>query len=119
MPYLYSREDDDTEENPLDPAHAVWLGCKWQVDVEHCRTVLNDPVDWIIIDHYALDYRWENAMRDKCQKMMCIDDLADRVHECDLLLDQNLGRIEEEDYVRACFFWDSIAVGASICTFTT
>ena len=85
-----------TKENPLEPAHAVWLGCNWQVDVEHCHAVLNDPVDWIIIDHYALDYRWENAMRDKCQKMMCIDDLADRVHECDLLLDQNLGRTRDD-----------------------
>ena len=91
-------QGDYTDENPLDPAHAVWLGCNWQVDVEHCNAVLNDPVDWIIIDHYALDYRWENAMRDKCQKIMCIDDLADRVHECDLLLDQNLGRTED-DYV--------------------
>ena len=91
-------QDDDTEENPLDPAHALWLGCNWQIDVEHCNAVLNDPVDWIIIDHYALDFRWETAMRDKCQKMMCIDDLADRVHECDLLLDQNLGRTED-DYV--------------------
>ena len=91
-------QDDDTEENPLDPAHAIWLGCNWQIDVEHCNAVLNDPVDWIIIDHYALDFRWETAMRDKCQKMMCIDDLADRVHECDLLLDQNLGRTED-DYV--------------------
>ena len=85
-------QGDYTEENPLDPAHAVWLGCNWQVDVEHCHAVLNDPVDWIIVDHYALDYRWEKAMRHKCHNMMCIDDLADRVHECDLLLDQNLGR---------------------------
>lgn len=91
-------QSDYTEENPLDPAHAVWLGCHWQVDVEHCDAFVNDPVDWIIIDHYALDYRWEKAMRHKCQNMMCIDDLADRVHECDLLLDQNLGRTES-DYV--------------------
>lgn len=89
-------QGDYTEEDPLGPAHAVWLGCNWQVDVEHCHAVLNDPVDWIIIDHYALDYRWETAMRDKCKQMMCIDDLADRVHECDLLLDQNLGRIEDD-----------------------
>ena len=87
------------EKDPLDPLHAAWLGCNWQVDVQHCHDVLNDPVDWIIIDHYALDYRWENAMRDKCQKMMCIDDLADRVHACDILLDQNLGRTED-DYLQ-------------------
>ena len=89
-------QGDYSEENQLHPAHAIWLGCSWQVDVEHCQAVLNEPVDWIIIDHYALDYRWENAMRDKCYKMMCIDDLADRVHECDLLLDQNLGRTEDD-----------------------
>lgn len=87
-----------TEKSPFDPVHAAWLGCNWQVDVEHCHAVLSDPVDWMIIDHYALDYRWENAMRDKCRQIMCIDDLADRVHECELLLDQNLGRTED-DYV--------------------
>jgi UDP-2,4-diacetamido-2,4,6-trideoxy-beta-L-altropyranose hydrolase len=91
-------QGDYIEEGPLDPAHAVWLGCNWQVDVEHCHAFVNVPVDWIIIDHYALDYRWENAMRNKCHNIMCIDDLADRVHECDLLLDQNLGRTED-DYV--------------------
>ena len=84
------------DENTLDPAHAVWLGCNWKVDAEQCDAVLKDPVDWIIIDHYALDYRWENAMRDKCHKMMCIDDLADRMHDVDLLLDQNLGRTDDD-----------------------
>ena len=87
---------DYREQYPLSPAHAAWLGCSWQIDVDLCNAVLKDTVDWIIIDHYALDYRWENAMRDKCHKMMCIDDLADRVHECDLLLDQNLGRTEDD-----------------------
>ena len=89
---------DDTKKNSLDPAHAAWLGCDWRVDVEHCKAIVNDPVDWIIVDHYALDYRWENAMRDKCEKMMCIDDLADRVHDCDLLIDQSFGR-SPSDYL--------------------
>ena len=87
---------DYGEEYPLFPVHAAWLGCSWQIDVDLCNAILKHTVDWIIIDHYALDYRWENAMRDKCHKMMCIDDLADRVHECDLLLDQNLGRTADD-----------------------
>lgn len=74
------------------PAHAAWLGCDWQTDAQYCRAILSGSVDWIIVDHYALDHRWESSMRDKCNHIMCIDDLADRSHDCDVLLDQNLGR---------------------------
>ena len=76
--------------------HAAWLGCDWNVDVEDCWAILQDPVDWIIVDHYAIDYRWERVMREKCHHMMCIDDLADRMHDCDFLLDQSLGRTEDD-----------------------
>lgn len=76
--------------------HSHWLGCDWQVDVNQCRAQLTDNVDWMIIDHYALDYRWETEMRDKSKYIMCIDDLADRKHDCDVLLDQSLGRCEND-----------------------
>ncbi len=46
--------------------------------------------DWLVVDHYALDARWESALRSATTRVMAIDDLADRVHDCDLLLDQNL-----------------------------
>ena len=72
--------------------HASWLGCDWKSDLDHCTAAITGSVDWLIVDHYALDYRWETAMRNKCLKLMCIDDLADRRHDCDLLLDQSLGR---------------------------
>ena len=45
--------------------------------------------DWVIVDHYALDYRWETCLRKVAKKIMVIDDLADRLHDCDVLLDQN------------------------------
>lgn len=45
--------------------------------------------DWIIVDHYGLEARWENAARQWARRIMAIDDLADRPHACDLLLDQN------------------------------
>jgi UDP-2,4-diacetamido-2,4,6-trideoxy-beta-L-altropyranose hydrolase len=45
--------------------------------------------DWIIVDHYGLDARWEAAARQWARWVMAIDDLADRPHACDLLLDQN------------------------------
>jgi UDP-2,4-diacetamido-2,4,6-trideoxy-beta-L-altropyranose hydrolase len=42
-----------------------------------------------VVDHYGLDEKWESAMRPACDNIMVIDDLADRPHDCDLLLDQN------------------------------
>ena len=38
----------------------------------------------------ALDERWERYLRPYVSRIFVIDDLADRVHDCDLLLDQNL-----------------------------
>lgn len=48
--------------------------------------------DWLVVDHYGLDRTWETAARDVGKRLMVIDDLADRAHDCDLLLDPNLGR---------------------------
>lgn len=48
--------------------------------------------DWLVVDNYALDRGWESTLRDLSSRILVIDDLADRAHECDILLDQNLHR---------------------------
>ena len=75
------------------PAHASWLGVDWQLDAEQSGAYLrsNQP-NWLIVDHYALDQRWEASLRTVCPRIAVIDDLADRAHDCELLLDQTLGR---------------------------
>lgn len=74
-------------------AHARWLGTDWGTDATDTYQALGDKiVDWFVVDHYALDGKWERVLRPACQRLMVIDDLADREHDCDLLLDQNLGR---------------------------
>lgn len=79
-------------------AHAEWLGCSWQTDAQQTRTILSRlQPDWLVLDNYALDQRWEAELRPYCQKLLVIDDLADRPHQCDFLLDQNLGR-QPQDY---------------------
>ena len=81
-----------------DPPHAHWLNSSWEQDVEETKLAIGDcKVDWLIIDHYGLDYRWESAMRDISKKILVIDDLADRKHDCDLLIDQTVG-IDKEIY---------------------
>jgi UDP-2,4-diacetamido-2,4,6-trideoxy-beta-L-altropyranose hydrolase len=78
--------------------HTSWLGCDWQADAQQTRTILATlQPDWLVVDHYALDQRWEIALQPHYQKLLVIDDLADRPHRCDLLLDQNLGR-QPQDY---------------------
>jgi UDP-2,4-diacetamido-2,4,6-trideoxy-beta-L-altropyranose hydrolase len=75
-----------------------WLGVDWATDAEQSKVGAGETVaDWLIVDHYALDSRWERTLRPLCRKLMVIDDLANRQHDCDLLLDQNLGR-EATDY---------------------
>jgi UDP-2,4-diacetamido-2,4,6-trideoxy-beta-L-altropyranose hydrolase len=47
------------------------------------------PFDLFIVDHYGLDFEWENLIRSCCKKILVIDDLANRKHDADFLLDQN------------------------------
>lgn len=79
-----------------DLAHADWLGVDWHIDLAQTQRALGSRrLDWLIADHYGLDFRWESALRSSCRRIMAIDDLADRRHECDLLLDQNFGSSRE------------------------
>ena len=87
----------DQSDRPSPPAdqpllaHAPWLGATWSEDAAQTIAALGeDRPDWLIVDHYALDHRWQAQLRPHCGKIMVIDDLADRDHDCDLLLDQNL-----------------------------
>lgn len=85
-------------DQPGECDYAAWLGTSWQRDAEETRAALDgERADWLIVDHYALDARWERVLRPAVARLMIIDDLANRSHAGDLLLDQNLGR-RAEDY---------------------
>ncbi|MGY0554822.1 UDP-2,4-diacetamido-2,4,6-trideoxy-beta-L-altropyranose hydrolase [Vreelandella titanicae] len=82
-----------------EPSHAHWLGVSWQTDAEACRAYIEAlSPDWLVVDHYAIDSRWEAFVCPHNTRLLVIDDLADRKHLSDMLLDQNLGR-EAEDYM--------------------
>lgn len=77
----------------------------WEDDAEEVIQILkkeffkrNLEIDWLIVDHYDLDKQWEKKMRPFVKKIMVIDDLADRFHDCDLILDQNLCVNMEQRY---------------------
>ncbi|TSA36849.1 MAG: UDP-2,4-diacetamido-2,4,6-trideoxy-beta-L-altropyranose hydrolase [Verrucomicrobiaceae bacterium] len=80
----------DSDSNSGDLAHSHWLGVTQEADAnDTLRALGKEDWDWLMVDHYALDARWESAVRPHVKKIMVIDDLADRIHDCDLLLDQN------------------------------
>jgi UDP-2,4-diacetamido-2,4,6-trideoxy-beta-L-altropyranose hydrolase len=76
--------------HPDELAHSSWLGGAQTFDAEQTLRLLTGAVvDWIVVDHYALDARWERQVRSRASRLLAIDDLADRAHDVDLLVDQN------------------------------
>jgi len=77
-----------------------WLGCHYQDDAKECLQYVQNfklkKIDLLIVDHYSLDYQWQDLFKPLCEKIMVIDDLADRKHHCDILLDQTFGRTPQD-----------------------
>lgn len=78
--------------------YRAWLGCSQEQDATDClyalASVSQVGADWIVVDHYGLDATWERLLLEghsakSSPKLLVIDDLADRHHQADLLLDQN------------------------------
>ncbi|MCB1756103.1 MAG: UDP-2,4-diacetamido-2,4,6-trideoxy-beta-L-altropyranose hydrolase, partial [Gammaproteobacteria bacterium] len=78
----------------LDTAtYADWIGDSWQNDAAQTVSLLeNQVIDWLVVDHYGLDARWDSALAKHAERILVIDDLANRPHACQLLLHQTFGR---------------------------
>lgn len=69
-----------------------WDAVPEQVDAEQSVDVLRklgSKLDWLVVDHYGLGAPWELALRISAKQILAIDDLANRRHDADILLDQN------------------------------
>lgn len=96
---LLSNSVNDYHPTKKDPEHASWLGGDWKKDSDQARLLLADiSVDLLIVDHYSIDFRWEKSLRNVAKRIMVIDDLSDRVHDCDILLDQNYYKNHKNRY---------------------
>lgn len=87
--------------------YGLWLTVPMEVDAQQTIKVLQhylqehgcDVVDRLIVDSYALNEQWELMLRPYCREIMVIDDLANRRHDCDILLDQNFYLNKDVRYV--------------------
>jgi UDP-2,4-diacetamido-2,4,6-trideoxy-beta-L-altropyranose hydrolase len=87
-----------------DGDYAAWLGVSQQQDAVETLDALarhrelqsvavptgtDARADWLVVDHYGLSAEWQQMLRSSVSRILVIDDLANRDHDCDLLLDQN------------------------------
>ncbi len=71
--------------------YGSWLGASIAADAAETVNAVEDfKADWVVVDHYGVDIEWERTVRKACGRLLAIDDLTGRAHDCDLLVDHNL-----------------------------
>ena len=80
--------------------YGAWLGCSQSQDAEDCLNAIRladiGLVNWLVVDHYSLDQSWERKICESLKatfaerpRLLVLDDLADRPHQADVLVDPN------------------------------
>lgn len=88
--HVFALPGKDVKINEPRNTHEKWLGVPQERDAAETIEVLKTiRPDLLIVDHYGIDHIWEQTIRPYVHNIMVIDDLADRPHQCDYLLDQN------------------------------
>lgn len=69
--------------------HQSWLGRDWKIDAhDTSKIILKKKPKLLILDHYGINIKWENLVKSLTGvKIMVIDGLANRCHNCEILLD--------------------------------
>lgn len=66
--HVFLLDADGENTNFLSTVHGSyldWLKCHWFVDARQTNDILSQlpNFDWLIVDHYGLDEKWETALR--------------------------------------------------------
>lgn len=78
-------------------SYASWLGASQSLDAENCIEIIKSrKINFLIVDHYGIGVNWQKKLKPYCGKLMVIDDLAQRRHACDVILNQNLGSTKKK-----------------------
>lgn len=78
--------------------YAAWLGAAPEADAAQTVMALAERPDWLVVDHYGIGREWEALLRPHVGRILAIDDVANRLHDCDVLLDQNYSAAGGERY---------------------
>ncbi len=80
--------------------YGKWLTVTQEQDAAETIEIVRkmDKAERLVVDSYAIDCTWEKMLRPYVGEIMVIDDLANRQHDCDVLLDQNFYLHKEMRY---------------------
>ncbi|APD95385.1 UDP-2,4-diacetamido-2,4,6-trideoxy-beta-L-altropyranose hydrolase [Alteromonas mediterranea] len=79
--------------------YSVWLEVDREVDARETADIVSiEKPDWVVVDHYGIDQKWQQVISKYDSKILVIDDLFNRKHLCDILVDQNYGS-QRDKYV--------------------
>ncbi|MFA7482453.1 MAG: UDP-2,4-diacetamido-2,4,6-trideoxy-beta-L-altropyranose hydrolase [Vulcanimicrobiota bacterium] len=70
--------------------------CESPSELQFLKDHLEDRVSAVIVDHYERDASFESGCREFTDLVLALDDIPQRAHDCDILLDQTLGRMANE-----------------------
>lgn len=74
----------------------IGLDCPVEHETSTLREHFPHGLEAMVIDHYQRGISFEKQCRQFCRSLMVLDDEPLRAHDCDLLLDQTLGRQPQE-----------------------
>lgn len=78
-----------------------WLGESEMNDVKKTISVIKTnklSIDWLIIDHYAINEIWEDEIKSYVKNICVIDDFTNRKHNCNILINQQINENEIVKY---------------------
>lgn len=67
----------------------VWDAERQRRDAQASLGGSHPKWDAVVVDHYRLDCHWERVARSSAARIVVIDDLANRLHDADVLVDHN------------------------------
>ncbi|MFA5775066.1 MAG: UDP-2,4-diacetamido-2,4,6-trideoxy-beta-L-altropyranose hydrolase, partial [Ilumatobacteraceae bacterium] len=79
--------------------------------LESLRLINSRSINRVILDHYDLSLGWEEQIGKEVDQVFVIDDLTNRRHRCDLLLNQNLVPPHDEEYASSSHGARHVLVG--------
>ncbi|MEG3593308.1 MAG: hypothetical protein VX363_03670, partial [Pseudomonadota bacterium] len=83
--------------NQAKPPEFIWDSSLQLTDAENTKEVAYAiDADWLIVDHYGLSAPWSSSLRSTGAKICVIDDLCNRDHDCDVLVDSSPDRDPSE-----------------------